>query len=112
MARSSQGEPRETNQPTQGGTRTRTVAHALTAVRHAPPRADSPEPDTTPIPSVALPRWLHDELVDSSAMLGAFLAYRDALTPDGEYKLPAEMRDPLLPLYPEMAGEDGAPPSP
>ena len=83
----------------QGGTRTRTVAHAVTAVRYTPPCANSPVPDTTPFTSVELPRWLHDDRVDSPAMLGAFLAYRDARTDDGEFKLPAETRAQLMDLY-------------
>ena len=83
----------------QGGTRTRTVAHAVTAARYTPPCANSPVPDTTPFTSVELPRWLHDDRVDSPAMLGAFLAYRDARTDDGEFKLPAETRAQLMDLY-------------
>ena len=83
----------------QGGTRTRTVAHAVTAARYTPPCANSPVPDTTPFTSVELPRWLHDDRVDSPAMLGAFLAYRDVRTDDGEFKLPAETRAQLMDLY-------------
>ena len=83
----------------QGGTRTRTVAHAVTAARYTPPCANSPVPNTTPFTSVELPRWLHDDRVDSPAMLGAFLAYRDARTDDGEFKLPAETRAQLMDLY-------------
>ena len=48
--------------------------------RRKPPGAAAEGGPTTPLTSDDLPRWIDDPRVDSSAMLRAFLAYRDRCT--------------------------------